>query len=99
MKTEFFDIIDTNLASFAKELDNRLLDGWAISKTNPGEVVGVYGGTFTISLFRNETTLERLRNKVGSMEEKPKLSRGEILAKAREAKANKGKIDISTIKQ
>jgi hypothetical protein len=89
LQTEFFDIVEHNLASFAKELESKLLDGWQISKTNPGDVVGFYGGTFTISLFRNYETVQRLRSRVEGVQEAPKLSRGESLARARAAKADK----------
>jgi len=89
LKTDYFDIAASTLAEFAQELDSRLLDGWAISKTNPGEVVGMWGGMFTVSLYRNESTITRLRNKVSGMQEKPKLTRAEILANARQAKAEK----------
>jgi hypothetical protein len=91
LKTEYFDIVEHNLAIFAKELESKLFDGWAISKTSPGEVVGLYGGTFTISLFRNEETVQRLRSRVGTMKESPKLDRATILANARAAKAAKNK--------
>lgn len=101
MQTDNIDITETNIAVFAKELDNRLLDGWAISKSNPGDVVGLYGGTYTISLYRNDETIARLRNKVASMQEKPKQDRATILANARAAKAAKAttKVDITTIRK
>lgn len=101
MQTDYFDITESNIAVFAKELEARLFDGWAISKTNPGDVVGLYGGTYTISLYRNDETVARLRNRVAGMQEKPKLDRATILANARAAKAAKSstKVDITTIRK
>lgn len=89
MQTDNFDIVETNLSVFVKELENRILDGWAIDKTNPGEVVGVYGGVFTVALFRNNETVQRLHSRVSTVKEDPKPSRAEILAKARQVRADK----------
>lgn len=94
--TQNYDIVETNLASYTKELSNRLLDGWAINKTNPGDVIGLYGGTFTVSLYRNAETVQRLRTKAQETQDAPKPDRGAILAKARDAKAAKAGRKVNT---
>lgn len=83
------DIVEHNIAEYSRQLAAKLLDGWQISKTNPGDVVGVYGGTYTISLFRNAETVQRLRTKVQGMQQEAKPDRATILANARAAKAAK----------
>lgn len=87
--TQHYDIVEHNIVNFVKELEARLLDGWAVSKTNPGDVVGLYGGTFTVSLYRDASTVERVKSKVESVAEQPKPDRKTILANARAAKAFK----------
>ena|SRR5437763_15078138 len=87
--TKTYDIVSHTISGFAKELEERIMDGWAISPTNRGDVIGVYGGTYTISLYRNNETIQRLQSRVGGVQEDPKPSRGEILAKARQAKAER----------
>jgi hypothetical protein len=101
LKTDFFDITETNLAEFAKKLESHLLDGWAISKQNPGDVIGLYGGVYTISLYRNDETIKRIRTRVAGIQDAPKLDRATILANARAAKAAKAttKVDITTIRE
>lgn len=88
-ETQKLDIVEHNFAAFAKELELKVLDGWAISKSNPGDVVGMYGGTFTVSLYRNADTIQRFHDAAEGVQAVPKLSRGEALAKARQAKADK----------
>lgn len=87
--TQTYDIVETNLSAFAKELAARLLDGWAISSANPGTVVGMFGNSFTITLQRNTASVESMRNKVSAVQDAPKADRGAILAAARAAKAAK----------
>lgn len=93
--TKRLDIVEHSLSNFAKELEAKILDGWQISKTNPGAVVGFHGGTFTISLFRNAETVQRLRTRVEGVQEAPKPTRGQILAKARAAKAER-KVNVKS---
>lgn len=85
--TERHDIVEHSLENYTRELSYKLLDGWALSKTSPAEVVGLYGGTFTVSLFRDNSTVQRLKDRVEGVVQAPKLDRGTILANARAAKA------------
>lgn len=88
-KTQYYDIVESSLESYSKELASRLLDGWAISKTNPGDVVGFYGGTFTVSLYRDADTVTKYKSKAADTADVARPDRATILAKAREAKAAK----------
>ncbi len=92
--TQTHDIVASNLTTYTKELASYILDGWAISKANPGTVVGMYGGSFTATLYRNTATVQGLRDKVEEVEEAPKPNRGAILAAARAAKAAK-KVNVT----
>lgn len=83
------DIVETGLDTFAKELELRILDGWGICPTNPGTVAGYYGGTFTVTVVRNEKTLSRAQLKLESVKDRPKAGGAASLAKARAAKAAK----------
>jgi hypothetical protein len=84
---QHYDIVETSLVAYTKELAARMLDGWAISKTNPGEVIGLYGGTFTVSLYRDADTVANFKERAEAAAEAAKPDRAAILAKARAAKA------------
>lgn len=84
------DITEPNIVTFLKELELHIMDGWAISKSNPGDVVGLWGGTFTVTLERSNDTVQRLRTNVASVQDQtPKQSKADSLAKARAARWNK----------
>jgi len=89
MQTKYHDIVETNIASFAKELELKILDGWAIDKSNEGDVIGFYGGTYTVTLSRNYETVDRFRKSAAATQDAPKLSPAESLARARQARSNK----------
>jgi hypothetical protein len=93
--TQHYDIVEHTLEAYTRELRSRLLDGWDISPTNRGDVVGLYGGTFTVSLYRNVATVETTRKKVAAIADAPKPDRGAILAAARAAKAAKKKDSVT----
>lgn len=85
--TQYHDIVEHNIAVYSKELADRVRDGWAISKTNPGDVVGF--NCFAVSLYRNAETVKRAKEQAEAIAEAPKPDRSAILAKARAAKADK----------
>jgi hypothetical protein len=86
----YHDIVETSLAKFAKELELKVMDGWAISVANPGDVVGLWGGTYTVTLERSNDTVQRLRTNVASVQDQtPKQSKADSLAKARQARWGK----------
>jgi hypothetical protein len=84
------DITEANFVAFLKELELKIMDGWAISKSNPGDVIGLWGGTYTVTLERSNDTVQRLRTNVGSVQDQtPKQSKADSLAKARQARWGK----------
>lgn len=87
------DIVELSMESFCKEIVDMTLDGWAISPTNPGDAMPMCN-TFTVSMYRDADTVERFRASSSGVGEKPKLTRAEILEKARQAK--KDKLSVST---
>jgi hypothetical protein len=98
MSTQLRDVVEHSVEALIAEVVALTLDGWAVSKTCPGDVVGYQ--TFTVSMFRDSDTVDNFRQKSLGIAEKPKLTRAEILANARAAKAkNKApaKLDIGTI--
>lgn len=86
--TQRLDIVEHSAEAFVAEVVAKTLDGWAVSATNPGDAVG-FGGTLTVSMYRNSETLQTIRAKMANIQEKPKMSPAESLAKAREARNNK----------
>ena len=95
MATDFRDVVEHSVEAFVKEVVALTLDGWAVSPTCPGDSVG-FGNTYTVSMFRDANTVEAFRQASVGIDEKPKLTRAEILEKARAAKA--AKLDIGNIK-
>jgi hypothetical protein len=89
MSFQQHDIVETNLAAYTKELAQKLADGWAINKTCPGEVIGLYGGTFTVSLYRDADTVRKAKETAAAIADIARPDRATILAKARAARAEK----------
>lgn len=89
------DIVEHSMPEFVKELVSLTLDGWVVSPTCPGDVLS-YGNTFTVSMYRDEETVEKFKSLSESVGGRPKLTRAEILQKARDAK--KAKLDVNTVK-
>ena len=84
------DITETNIVTFVKELELSIMDGWAVSKSNPGDVIGLWGGTYTVTLERSNETVQRLKTNVASVQDQaPKQSKADSLAKARAARWGK----------
>lgn len=93
------DVVEHSVEAFVAEIVALTLDGWAVSSTCPGDAVG-YGNTYTVSMYRDEDTVEEFRSKSVNIGEKPRLTRAEITAKAREALAVKraaAKLDLDTV--
>lgn len=84
---EYQDVVAYNVQALLEEVVSLVYEGWQISPTNPGESIGMFGMTLTCTMMRHK-------------DDKPKLSRAEILAAAREAKKAKGSnatLDTETI--
>lgn len=73
---DYKDITSHNMSLFLAELQDAIFEGFTISPTNPGDAMGFYGAYYTVTMQRHK-------------DDKPKLSRAEILANAREAKKAK----------
>jgi hypothetical protein len=86
---QYHDIVEHSIINFVRELELKILDGWQVSKTNPGDIIGMWNGTFTVSLYRNDASIERLKARAEGVQVRPKLDRAATLAKARAAKAEK----------
>lgn len=99
MTIQKHDIVETSFATLLKELAARLLDGWAICPSNPGDVIGPWGAFYTVSLYRDHNTVAKLKERAGSVAEAPKPDRGAILAAARAAKAAKKSAEAQDTEQ
>ena len=88
------DIVTHNLAAFVKELVDLTIDGWVVVKGS-ADMLGHSG--FTVSMRRDVDTVEAMRVKALAIEEKPKLTRAEIMANARAAQKRNQKLVVTTI--
>ena len=88
------DVVTHNLAAFVQELVTLTLDGWVVVK---GSVDTLGHSGYTVSLRRDVDTVEALRVMALAIEEKPKLTRAEIMANARAAQKRNQKLDVTTI--
>ena len=91
------DIVETTIEGLCAELFRLAMDGYKISPTNPGDVIGFFGNNFTVSMYRDKSTVKAFKEANDTVEGPVSLSRAEILAKARQAKSAKAKLDIDTI--
>lgn len=93
-----FDVVEHSIESFTKEVVRLTLDGFAISATNPGDSIG-FGNCYTVSMFRDESTVARLKQLADGILSRPKMTRSEVLAKAREAKDAKAqaRLDVGSV--
>lgn len=89
--SEKHDIVETRIEKYTSELRRLLLDGWEIDPACPGEVIGPYGASYTVSMFRDASTVAKFQGKCANVAPKAKLSQAEHLANARAAKAAKAK--------
>ena len=87
MDTTYKDIAENNLQTLLEHQQRLILDGWIISEYNPGDVMGY--GLFTVQMKRSEESIAEFKALAGEVEEKPKLTRNEILQKARDARGTK----------
>lgn len=83
------DVTSQSLELFLAEVVDLTLDGWKIHPSNKGDVF--VGLAFSCTMYRDENTVEAFRQASVGIEAKPKLTRAEILAKAR-AVANANRI-------
>ncbi len=87
------DVLERTVEAFIAEVVAMTLDGWAVSKTSPGDAIG-FGNAYAVSMYRNEDTVAALRKAGLACADKPKMTRAETLAVARAAKAAKMTTDV-----
>lgn len=97
------DVVSHTIENLVAETVRLTLDGFVVDPAMPGEAIGVYSNVYTVSFVRNQDTIEKVRCAVSNIAEKPKMSRAETLAVAREAKKarqnnNLASLDVSTVK-
>lgn len=90
------DIVELSIESFVKEVVSLTKDGWAVCKSNPGDAIG-FGNAYTVSMYRNEATIQAFKEVAEAVVLAPKMTRAESLQKARAAKG--GKLDVTQINQ
>ena len=81
------DVVASNLNAFVEELVSLTKDGWIV--VDDSAEVGFYGSFYTVSLTRDDKSVQEFKDYVSSVASAPKLTRAEILQRAREAKRNK----------
>ena len=92
------DIISYSVSTLISEVVSLTLDGWCVDQDNPGEMIGLHGN-YLVRMYRDDNTVSKFKAFAISSAERPKLTRGETLAKARESKEAKrvAKLDTTTI--
>jgi hypothetical protein len=97
---EFKELIETNFATFAQRLQEAVLEGWVLDKSNPGDV-SPFGFYFAATLHKDHKSAEALRQAAVDIDAPEAPTRAEILAKARAAKAAKqsATLDVENIQE
>lgn len=93
------DVVASNMVAFVEELESLISDGWEVVEGTAD--AGHMGGFFTVSLYRDDKTVRNFKERVADIASAPKLSRAEILQKAREARAanQAAKLEVNNIVQ
>lgn len=76
-------------------LFEHILDGWAISDDEPGDVA-LFGGAYGVTVVRTAATVSALKDRVAAVQDKPKMTPQERMAHAR-AQRGKGKLDLEVV--
>ncbi len=79
------DVCSVSIELFIAEVADLVLDGWAIDSNHRGDAM-LYGGGYVVGMVRDENTIEAFRQASVGVDAKPKLTRSEILVKARAAR-------------
>ena len=88
------DVCNHSIELFLEEVITLSKDGWEIDLNARGEHL-IFGG-YVCSMYRNDVTVEAMRQRCGDIQEAPKMTRAEILEKARAARG-KPKLDLEII--
>jgi hypothetical protein len=99
-----YDVVEYSIEVFVEEVVSRVKDGW-VPVAGSGDCIPMLN-TYTVTMIRDKDTVAALKALGESITAAPKLTRAEILQKAREAKADKAAksdaqatLDVSKITQ
>jgi hypothetical protein len=85
------EVSERTMPAFVEAVVQKALDGYVVDTvTNPGDT-NIFGNVFSVAMYRDNSTVEKLRSTIGNVSEKPKMSRAETLAVARDAKRLKAR--------
>lgn len=87
------DVVASSLDAYTEEVIQLTKDGWIVVEGTYD--VGHYGGYYTVSMTRDDVSVRAFKEYAEGVASAPKLTRAEILANARAAKA--AKIDVNKI--
>lgn len=93
--SETRDVANITLEAFLAEVQNLILDGWAVSDFAPGEAA-LFGGGYTVTMVRTNGTVNEFKARAEAVSERPKMTPQERMAHAR-AQRGKGKLDLSSV--
>lgn len=90
------DVVERSIEALLSEVVRLTLEGYTISSTNKGDAVG--WNSYTVSMYRDKASVQTFKKANDTVEGPPKLSRAEILTKARAAKGTKSVVlDMNNI--
>lgn len=94
------DVVQHTIEEFTKEVFDLVRDGWVISPTNPGDALLSYGTTYTVSMYRDASTVDAFKKLMGGVSDRPKMTRAETLEVARAARKGKvASLDTSSVQE
>lgn len=82
--SNFCDVVSSYGETFALEIQEKVLDGWCIVENTYQSQMGLIQ---SVTMKRDANTVEEFRLASSGIQEKPKLTRAEIMANARAARA------------
>lgn len=93
---DYRDVVESSIEAYTKAMVTLILDGWSISPINPGDAVG-FGSTYTVTLYRDASTIANLKRIGEELTVAPKMSQAESLAKARAVRKARSILDVDTV--
>ena len=92
------DVVHICIEAFVEEIVDLVKDGWAVDSNNRGDVIG-YGQSFVLTMYRDNATMQAFKDAAEGVKAAPKLSRAEILVKARAARKinQEATIDVANV--
>ena len=83
-------IQNANPAIFGQDFQEAVLDGWRIREGSYIDTGWDSTPLYSVDMIRDDETVAKFKAAAAKIADKPRLTREEILAKARAAKGNKG---------